>query len=147
MYQFKECGLDNIYLKNGYEVYESSEGTCYGVRDLDKLHQVIAKGLVKKPAPLTGKEFRFLRIELNLSQKAVGDLMEKSEQTIANWEKGDEPINRLADSAIRNYYLHSVGESEIAGLLEKLAHLDQLIHGYQIRLEETQDGWQLQDCA
>jgi putative transcriptional regulator len=147
MYHYKSCGLDNIYLVNGFDVHETADGKTYGIHNFDELHKAIAIGIAKKAAPLTGKEFRFLRVELDLSQKSMGDLMEKSEQTIANWEKGNRRISRLADAAIRNLYLDSIGEGEIGGLLKKLAQLDRRIHEYQLQLEETKEGWKLKECA
>jgi transcriptional regulator with XRE-family HTH domain len=92
------------------------------------LHAAIAEVIVNKSAPLTGKEFRFLRIELDFSQKAIGDLMDYSDQQIANWEKGKGDIPVLADAAMRNFYRESVGGSMISGLLNKLKDLDRQIH-------------------
>jgi DNA-binding transcriptional regulator YiaG len=147
MIQYTASGLDNIWLKNGYKIHDTGHGSGISIHDLDNLHKVIAKGIVEKAAPLTGKEFRFLRIELDLSQKAIGDLMDKTDQMIANWEKGNNDIPVLADAAMRNLYMESIGCSPISGLLNKLKDLDRQIHELKLELEETQDGWQLQACA
>lgn len=147
MYQYTACGLDNIWLKNGYEISESPDGRGVSIHDLDSLHKLIADGVVNKPAPLNGKEFRFLRMEMDLSQKAVGDLMDKTDQMIARWEKGSNAVPVLADVAIRNLYMESIGKTPIAGLLKELSNLDRQLHELKIELEETQQGWKYEACA
>ena len=147
MYHYKTCGLDGIYLKNGYEVTETAEGSAVSIHDIYSLHRVIAKGLIEKASPLTGREFRFLRIEMDMSQRAVGDLMDKTDQIIAKWEKGQNKIPVLADKAMRDLYMDSIGESPIAGLLKRFKELDREIHELEFQLSETDDGWQLDRCA
>lgn len=148
MIHYTASGLDNIWLKNGYKIHETGDGRGISIHDLDNLHRVIAQQIiVGKAAPLTGKEFRFLRIELDLSQKAIGDLMGKTDQMIANWEKGNHEIPVLADAAMRNLYMESIGCSPISGLLNKLKDVDRQMHESKLELEETQNGWQLQACA
>lgn len=147
MYHYTSCGLDNIYLKNGYEISNGLEGKGVSIHDLDTLHNAIAKGIIGKPAPISGKEFRFLRIEMDLSQKAVGDLMDKTDQMIAKWEKGTHEVPVLADKAIRDLYMDSIGESPISDLLKKLKDLDREIHELNFQLSETEEGWKLDRCA
>ena len=71
-HHYLESGLDNILLLNGFEVRPTPYGEAVFIQDVDGLHRSIAKYLVEKPTNLTGKEFRFLRIELDLSQQAMG---------------------------------------------------------------------------
>jgi putative transcriptional regulator len=149
MFHYKSCGLDNIWLKNGFDKRQTNEGSGYSIHDIDNLHRVIAKGIIEKPAPISGKEFRFLRIEMEFSQKAIGDLMDKTDQMIAKWEKGENNVPVLADAAIRNIYRDSIGmsESSIAKLLKELKDLDRQLHEIKIEMEETSDGWSYSACA
>ena len=144
MYHYTACGLDNIYLKNGYVETNSPSGTGISIHDIDGLHKAIAKGLVKMEALLQPKEFRFLRLELDLSQKGLGNLLGKSDQCVAKWEKGEQHIPVLADKAVRDLYMESIGEGAIAGLLKTLADLDRKIHELRLSLEETDHGWDLE---
>lgn len=150
MYHYKECGLNEIYLKNGYKVIKTGYGESVGIHDAEGLHKTIGEGLLKKSGLLTGREFRFLRIELDLSQKALGLLMDKSDQAIAGWEKGERDIPVLADAAMKNLYSEKVNETPIAGLLEEMAAIDRECCELTIQLEETDLGWQYSDspkCA
>lgn len=147
MYHFTECGLDNIYLRNGFDEVETAEGRAVGIHALEQLHRVIAEGIVNKAGFLTGKELRFLRIELDLSQKALGDLMGKSDQMVAKWEKGESAIPILADKAVRDLYMESIGKGAIAGLLKELSQLDRQYHELKYELEETREGWTLKTSA
>jgi putative transcriptional regulator len=143
MYHFIESGLDNIYLKNGFKEIDTHEGKAVSIVDIDNLHKAIAQCIIRKDEPLLGKEFRFLRIEMDLSQKAIGQLMEKTDQTIAIWEKGQEPVPALADKAIRDLYSESIGEGTIAGLLQKLSEADRRLHEIKLEIElrEQDSSW------
>ncbi len=147
MYHYTACGLDNIYLKNGYEQKTTPSGNAIAIHDLDGLHKAISKGLANKEASLTPKEFRFLRIELDLSQKALGMLFDKSDQIVAKWEKGETRIPLLADKAIRDLYMESIGEGPVANLLQRLAQLDRKDRELTLELEETSKGWLTQAVA
>lgn len=150
MYHYTACGLDGIYLKNGYTRTDSPSGTGIAIHDIDGLHKAIAWELINKAAPLAPAEFRFLRLEMDLSQRVLGKWMDKSDQIIAKWEKGTQAIPVLADKAIRDMYADAMNEHPTPGLLQRLAELDREIHALTIALEETEAGWEadlLHDAA
>ena len=146
MYHYKHCGLSHIFLKNGYEESTYGDSITVAFHDIDGLHRAITKRLINADAPLSGEEFRFLRIELDLSQKAIGELMDKTDQAIAKWEK-DDAVPVLADAAIRNLSQERLDGTAIAGLLDKLKNLDRRRHEVTIQLNETEEGWQYSECA
>jgi len=141
MYHYKACGLESVFLINGYTETDSPSGKGIAIHDLDGLHKVIAKGIAKKDFSITPKEFKFLRIELDLSQKGLGKLLGKTDQMIAKWEKGNSEIPVLADKAIRDLYMDSIGEDQVAGVLQRLADLDRHFHELVLKLEEKSEGW------
>lgn len=142
MYQYTSCGLDNVWLKNGFKTHEVGTVTGLSIHNMEGLHRAIALTIIRSPRPITRQEFRFIRIELDLSQKLLGSLMEKSDQSIAKWEKGKQAIPRLADKAIRDLYMESIGEGVIAGLLSEMAQLDRKVHELNLELEEVGGKWQ-----
>jgi len=144
MYHYDDCGLPNIYLKNGFTITNHEEyGECYSIHNLEGLHKTIGLNIITHSTPLmSGTEFRYLRIELDLSQKALGDLLGTTDQTIANYEKGEpQPI---ADKFLRILYKESIGGNiKIMESLERLNQIDRKIMEYEqlVELEEGENGW------
>ena len=140
-YHYKTSGLDDVYLLNGYEVIKYGDEEAISIHDIDGLHQVISLALVQQEARLTGREFRFLRIELDLSQKALAVWFDMTDQSVANWEKKDR-VPQWADMIIRALYVESLGEdSEVRDTLEMLSKVDRAIHRGEIFVEESEEGW------
>jgi putative transcriptional regulator len=141
---YKSCGLENVFLLNGYEVRELEGSRAIAIHDLQGLHRAIAEQLIEKPAPLTGKEFRFLRVEMDFSQKALGDLLGVTDQAVAKWEKGQtkklpNAVNTLIRLIGRECLLKRQGS--VFEFAQELAELDQHVDGYRLELTETEDGW------
>jgi DNA-binding transcriptional regulator YiaG len=152
MYHYRSCGLDNVYLQNGIIERKTKYGSTVKIEDCDGLHKAIARHLVNKPCPLSGKEFRFLRIEMDYSQKTLGALLDVSDQAIAKWEKGDAEIKRMADVTIRGLYSDLVlegGSNRVSDKLRELAELDREICELEEKLNflDTDEGWQEQEAA
>ncbi len=88
-YRYIECGLDNVYLLNGFTIRSTPYGRAVAIDNIDGLHRTIARFLVREKKELTGKEIRFLRHELKYSQNRLAALLGVTEQTVARWEKGE----------------------------------------------------------
>lgn len=141
-YHYTESGLDNIYLLNGVHTIEEDGNTYTSINDLEQLHLQIAKTLIDKHSPLEAKEFKFLRVELNLSQKALAELLGVDSQTVARWEKGETTIPRGSDVLLRAYYLESQAEdSKIGLLLKTLAESETSEVMTRIEFEEQDHHW------
>jgi DNA-binding transcriptional regulator YiaG len=125
MYHYRECGLRNIWLKNGYEVVHDEEyGKCVSFNDIDGLQKAISLDLVNNKPRLTGAEYRFLRKELDLSQAALSDLLGNDEQAVARWEKtGKVPkwADRLMRLFVEDHYGNPTG---VRKLIERVRNLD-----------------------
>lgn len=125
-FRYTACGLDNVFLRNGFELRATPYGKGFSIGNIDALHAAIAKFLIRERKTLTGKEFRFLRHELALSQGRLAALLSVDEQTVARWEKGQTAVSGPADRAIRLLYADSLGgKAKVAQLLEHLAELDE----------------------
>lgn len=142
MYHYTECGLDSVYLKNGYEVAEVDGEECVGIQDIEGLHQAIGHCLVSKSELLEPREFRFLRIEMGLSQAALGDLFGCEGQTIARYEKGQSPTPKSTDTLIRAIYLEYLNEeSNVHNLLQTIGHAEGKRKMERMELESVDDRW------
>ncbi len=141
-YHYRECGLDDVYLLNGFRYDETPHGRVVHIEEIDDLHRAIGEFLIFERKKLTGSEFRYFRHELNLSQRMLGIMLGVTELTIARWEKGESAISGPADRMIRILFGKKFGGNEaIKEFIECLTTLDDLIDG-ELRFEETKDGWQ-----
>lgn len=105
MYEYTGCGLNGIFLKNGYRIVDTSYGDGVVIEDIDGLHRAIAGDILSQTTPMSGRQFRFLRKEQNLVQSELAALLRVDVQTVANWEKkGLEAVPGPADVAMRACY-------------------------------------------
>lgn len=126
LYHYTGCGLPNVWLLNGYKKTTNVYGEFIQVEDVDGLHKVIAISLCEKSAPLSGLEFRFLRNELDMSQKQLGELFARDRQSVAIWEKAEE-VPELFDRLMRHIYQESLDPMAVyAELVRRLNELDRL---------------------
>jgi putative transcriptional regulator len=120
-YHYLASGLDNVFLLNGVSIDETSYGPMVTIRNLNGLHRAIGLHIFEKDGPLTGPEFRFLRKQMELTQRELAELMKISDQTIANYEKGKTELGP-ADPLMRiQYLLHVVPDETRAGILRVAA--------------------------
>lgn len=131
-YNYTQCGLPNVWLIKGVEIHDTSYGKGVSIQNVEGLHKAIALALTEKPDPLTGAEFRFLRKELELSQKSLGKLLAIDAQTIAKWEKS-EIVDNAANFLIRHIYKQTINKHE--SYVELVNHLNDLDHNDYFKLE------------
>jgi DNA-binding transcriptional regulator YiaG len=87
-YHLKGIGLPDVYLLNGVEIEDDpGHGQLVTVKNLSGLHKAIGMHIANGKDAMTGAEFRFLRKQMELTQKELGEWMKVSEQSIANYEK------------------------------------------------------------
>ena len=151
-FHYRRCGLDNIYLLNGYEE-ELEDGESYvSVLDVDGLHQAIGLHLVMYRKSLAPKEIRFLRRTLNLTQAEMGRMIGQSDQQIARWEKGENHINGPADRLLRLVFIYTLlretDRPDVpASFLEKLAELDTFPEGKVEFCRDPDGDWKERQMA
>ncbi len=140
-YHYTQCGLDNIWLLNGYEVKETPYGKALSIDNVDGLHQAITKALIDKPVRLTGSELRFLRVELDLSQKAFAGYFGKTDQSAANWEKTDK-IPQEVDYLARHIIRQTLNEkAAYVDEVKRLQAFDQEDYSNWLSFQESEKGW------
>lgn len=141
---YKACGLDDVYLMSGYDGIEMYDGDAIRIRDLEGLHQAIGHYLASSKKVLSGKELRFLRNHMDLTQSELGKLVGLSSQQVARWEKQQCKVSGAAESLVRLLFLEDLCENIcIRELLNELETLDDEIDDRAV-FAETADGWQQQ---
>ncbi|TXT26826.1 MAG: hypothetical protein FD134_353 [Gallionellaceae bacterium] len=144
-YHYTESGLRNIWLANGYTVRKTKYGEGIAIHDADGLHRAIARALANKPH-LTGAEVRFLRKEMGMSQRGLGELLGVTDQAVALWEKKGR-LPRTADRLLRLIYVeHENGNAPIQATIKRLNDMDQQ-GSDQIIAEEYKGKWKTRLAA
>lgn len=101
-YHFRECGLDYVYLMNGYSIEEDPDfGESITVYNEDKLHREIARSVLLYKEKLSGQEIRFFRSLLRLTQEQLGDKLGVGRETVVRWENNNCKIQDSADGFLR----------------------------------------------
>ena len=141
-YHYTDCGLDYIYLLNGFDEMETPYGRGSAIENVDGLHAAIALDIIMSPHAIRGQEVRFLRAMLNVSQAGLGDIVGKSRATVARWEGSPrDPIPGEADRLIRLFYALKMAGHKVADrIVELLTQIDELEHSMAL-FEDTDEGW------
>lgn len=143
MFHYTSCGLQNVWLKNGYTTVETDYGTATSIHDLEGLHKVLGMNIVTTKPKLSGAEVRFLRKELDLPQQQLANLLGVSEPTVRGWESHRTKITTPADKLLRILYVeHVKGQSKVRELIDGIAKLNRQAHKIRLEMEETASGWQ-----
>jgi DNA-binding transcriptional regulator YiaG len=139
---FTACGLDNVLLGSGYDVVDTPEGRGVRIRNLDELHCAIGEFLAAHKKTLIGKELRFLRKHMILTQAELGHLIGLSSQQVARWEKGQCEISGAAESLMRVLFMeHLRKDISVRGLLLELGERDGSTEDKTLFVS-TGKGWQ-----
>ena len=142
-YHYTECGLNNIYLLNGFCYIDTQRGEAVSINDIDGLHRAIGLFLVTNKKDLTGDELRFLRHEMLMSQNTLAHLLGMSEQAIRRWENGKISIPKPSESLLRLLYREHIHDRDgkISKMLKAIADLEDKFNDGEMLFKDTKSGW------
>ncbi len=140
MYHYTESGLDNVWLENGYKEKKTPYGMAVAIDDADGLHEVLALEIANKQGRMTGKELRFLRVLLSLSQQGIAKMVGTTDQSMSLWErKGNVPIS--ADALVRLLVLEKLtGDGKISEVIHRINVVERLVN-QRIVATERKSKW------
>jgi DNA-binding transcriptional regulator YiaG len=111
VYHYTESGLDNVWI-DGIELVTDADGDeVLSIENINGLHRAIALGIIECNGAMDGKELRFLRTEMGLTQAELGKVLQKEALTVGRWERGETPIDPNADTIIRLIAMERLGLS------------------------------------
>lgn len=148
-YHYTECGLDNIYLINGFKITQTEdEQEIISINDINGLHKSIGLMIVLKSGLLSGKEIKFIRHTLDWSQKRLAQFLGVDYQTILRWEKHKGDISKTADRLLKTLffiYINSEKNDVIYDKINEIADLDSTLINRskveKIKFEEVLSEW------
>jgi DNA-binding transcriptional regulator YiaG len=115
--RYDECGLDNVVLQGLPACKDDHGEDVITIPNVNLLHKVLAAAVAAKPTGLVGKEIRFLRTEMGMTQAELGALVGRDAQTVGRWERGEHPIEQAFEMILRARALESV-EQQTLSMLE-----------------------------
>lgn len=140
MYHYTDCGLNNVWLENGYNIVDTPYGKGVSIDDADGLHDLLAIDMTKKAGRLTGKEFRFLRTRLCLSQQSFAGMQGLTEQAVSLWERTGK-VPKPADAMMRMLVLEKLsGDGKMSEVIERINTVERLVN-QQIIASEHRHKW------
>jgi len=141
-HHYIESGLDNVWLDNGFQTHSTPYGEGMAVDDVTGLHKAIGHWLISRQQALTGAELRFLRIEMELTQRNLAAMLGVEEQAVRRWEKTRrKPLAGPVDRLVRAIYSEwAGGDGSVRRMIARLAEFDQAeqVRG---RFVEGDAGW------
>jgi len=140
MYHYTESGLDNVWLENGFNVINTPYGKAVSIDDADGLHELLAIDLTDKVGKLNGKEFRFLRAILCLSQQSFANMHGVTEQAVSLWERYGK-VPKAADVMLRMLVLERfTGDGKITEVINRINTVERLVN-QNIVAKERNHKW------
>lgn len=125
-YLYTESGLDNVIIEGVSFVTDDAGDEMITIPSIGELHRVIALGIVMLPSKICGKELRFLRTEMGLTQAALAETLRVSMLTVSRWEREENPITDSAEMLIRllaNEKLQLEAEIGVESVSEKVTQV------------------------
>ena len=140
MYHYTECGLDNVWLENGYTMHRTPYGKGVSIDGADSLHMVLVAEILRKKGRMTGKELRFLRTHLTLAQGNLGKCLGATEQSVSLWERTGK-VPAATDALVRLLVIEQArGNEKVSAILNRINDVDRLVN-QKIVAKETHKKW------
>ncbi len=142
LFPYDGCGLTTIYLYNGYE---RTKGTPL-ITDEGGLRQAIVRVLSTDTVRLGGREAKFLRLELDLTEHTLAHLVGTEPSEVSAWERGTVAIDHSCEMLLRLLALEHAG-SPVANCREFLMNYCASLSRHlrvvstQHRFEHSREGW------
>lgn len=144
-YHFTSCGLDYVYLINGYDIIEDpEEGECLVIHDANMLHKEIAKNILLYRKQLTHQEIRFFRSLLQLTQQQLGELLGVDSRTIQRWESKKETTTfpqATSDLLRIIVWENYLDKTKAIAFLQK--HREERLHYKHLEMINSHNNWKL----
>jgi len=142
LFPYEGCGLDWVFLANGFSVHETPYGRAIAVQDADSLHELVLREIITSPHPIRGQELRFIRSMLDLSQEGMGKIIGVRRLQVTRMEVSrKKPISPSADRAVRMFFALQRHDRVLADrVLELLNEFDDQQHE-QMAFVPSGHGW------
>ena len=139
-YHYTECGLDNVFI-NGLEPMTDADGDeVVQIPAINLLHAKIAEGIISHHGSMNGKELRFLRTEMGLTQAQLASLVHCDKQTVGRWERQETPVDGSAETVIRMLAAEKLLENFVRSVEDLAKSSIETAENQMININAKDDG-------
>lgn len=107
-YRYTECGLDNVIVDGVQFVSDDDGEQVVCIPNINELHKAIAQGILLQKSSMSGRELRFLRTEMGMTQAEVAVLVHREPLAVSRWERSECPLDNNAEALIRLYAIEAL---------------------------------------
>ena len=108
-YRYTESGLDNVIIEGAHVLVDDAGESCVTISNVNGLHRAIAQGIVLRRSAMIGRELRFLRTEMGMTQAELAAIVHREPLAISRWERAEVEIDSNAETLIRLYATERLG--------------------------------------
>jgi transcriptional regulator with XRE-family HTH domain len=83
------------------------------IPNVNGLHKAIAQGITHRHSAMIGRELRFLRTEMGMTQAELALIVHREPLAISRWERGEVEIDSNAETLIRLHATDRLGLSHV----------------------------------
>ena len=107
-YHYTDSGLENVIIEGVNFLDDDSGDECLMIPNINGLHKTIAHGIVVRRAGMSGRELRFIRTELGMTQAELAAMLHRESLAVSRWERGECPIDANAEAIVRLYAIQTL---------------------------------------
>jgi transcriptional regulator with XRE-family HTH domain len=100
-YHYTDSGLDNVVIEGIAMLIDDAGETVVTIPNINGLHKAIALGIIEKRSSVGGKELRYLRTEMGMTQAQLAAVLHREPLTVSRWERGECAVEPNAEAVIR----------------------------------------------
>jgi DNA-binding transcriptional regulator YiaG len=117
-YRYTDSGLETVTIEGVSFPMDDAGEECVMIPNINALHKVIAHGIVTRRSAMTGRELRFLRTELGMTQAQLADMLHREALAVSRWERGENPMDENAEAIVRLYAIQKLELPDEPNVLE-----------------------------
>jgi len=108
MFHYQHCGLNNIFLNNGYKIHDYGNSRGLSIEDVDGLFDTIGQYIATKDGRLAANECKYLRLMMDQSPEEVAGLLGINKALYLAKEAMNYPFTLDEENKLRDAYQESL---------------------------------------
>ena len=93
--------MDNVLIEGMVPCRDDDGDEVITIPNVSGLHKTIAGAIISHGAGMNGRELRFIRTEMGMTQAELAKVVHHDTQSIGRWERNEFPIDPTAEALIR----------------------------------------------